>query len=220
VAIPNVAFVMLEPRDRLFQTPLVPASVALGTKEDGALVVVDAVNPEAGRSEVLTDGRTDQTGRPGDEKSISQCVPSRRAAVERADPSDSAAPHVVHRELAGFDARKQWAGHLLGWLQVVDSPRLSSSIGSVGEESSVSWQTKGLNFLVVVAWPTYSIAIRVKAVQSLAALPTGPVSTWRRISPPARCNETAASTTIPPIVARSGAAFAIASCNRPQCAMN
>ena len=60
--IANVQLVVMEPRQRLLQPLLIPAGIALRTEEDGALVVVDAMNLVSQVMEISTDLRPDQAG--------------------------------------------------------------------------------------------------------------------------------------------------------------
>ena len=54
----------------LFEAFLVPGSIAIGTEELAALIVVEAVNGETALVKSLTDFRTDQSCRPGNENRL------------------------------------------------------------------------------------------------------------------------------------------------------
>jgi hypothetical protein len=70
-AVADVELVVDEALEFLGQTLLVPAGVALRAEEDGALVVVDAVDGVAKRGEVDADFGADETRGTGDEEGFS-----------------------------------------------------------------------------------------------------------------------------------------------------
>lgn len=68
LAIPDVEFMVVEGFAKgLGETALVPAGVALGAEEDGALVVIDAVDFPAVSGEMDADFGANETGGAGDE---------------------------------------------------------------------------------------------------------------------------------------------------------
>ncbi len=68
LAIADVEFVVVEIFDQFGQTFLVPAGVALRPEENGALVVVEAVDFPTEAGEVQTNLRADEAGGSGDEE--------------------------------------------------------------------------------------------------------------------------------------------------------
>ncbi len=53
-SIPDIEFVMLEARNLAGKPPLIPAGVALGPKENGALIIVDAMDAVTLAAEIET----------------------------------------------------------------------------------------------------------------------------------------------------------------------
>jgi Ni,Fe-hydrogenase maturation factor len=68
LSIADVEFVVVEVFDQLGQAFLIPTCVALRTEENGALVIVDAMDFPSEIGEVETNLRADEAGRTGNEE--------------------------------------------------------------------------------------------------------------------------------------------------------